>query len=72
MLDKKIWAPIDNNSTGYVGKHRNEEWAKRDAEFGKDNWEMAWLVGDDLLDYGEACNYMKTLILNILKCDLSF
>jgi hypothetical protein len=37
MLDKNIWQPINNNSTGYVGKHRNEEWAKRDAKY-KEKW----------------------------------
>lgn len=55
MLDRKIWKPIDNVSPGYVGKHRNEEWRKRDEKFGKGRWQMAWLVGEDLLDYFEAC-----------------
>lgn len=55
MLDKKIWKPINNNSTGYVGKRRNKEWNKRDAEYGKGNWKIGWLVDDKLLDYLEVC-----------------
>lgn len=55
MLDKNIWQPIDNNSTGYVGRHRNKGWRERDKRFGKDNWRMSWLVGDRLLEYVEAC-----------------
>lgn len=55
MLDQTIWKQLDNNSTGYVGKHRNEEWAKRDEKFGADNWRMTWLVEGTFLEYEEAC-----------------
>ncbi|MCU0679424.1 MAG: hypothetical protein MUC28_03195 [Planctomycetes bacterium] len=55
MLDKTIWQSIDNNSTGYLGKRRNEEWAKRDEMYGQGNWRMAWLVGDNLLEYADVC-----------------
>jgi len=59
MLDLKIWKPLNNDSTGYVGKHRNEEWAKRDRQFGQDNWRMAWLVEGEYLDYQEACRHYE-------------
>jgi hypothetical protein len=55
MLNPKIWKSVDNSSTGYVGKHRNEEWAKRDAKYGKDNWRMGWLVKGRFLEYLEVC-----------------
>jgi hypothetical protein len=55
MLDLKIWQPIDNNSTGYLGKQRNEEWTKRDALYGQGDWEMGWLVEGKYLQYPEVC-----------------
>lgn len=55
MLDLKIWQPIDNNSTGFLGKHRNEEWIKRDALYGQGSWEMGWLVEGKYLQYPEVC-----------------
>ena len=55
MLDKTIWQPIDNNSTGYLGKRRNEEWYKRDKLYGPGNWQMSWLIGDNLLEYADVC-----------------
>ncbi len=55
MLDLNIWQPIDNNSTGYLGTQRNDEWAKRDAKFGEGNWEMGWLVQNNYLQYPEVC-----------------
>ena len=55
MLDEKIWRPIGNNSTGYVGKYRNCEWKKRDKKYGAGNWRMGWLVGNSLLEYAEIC-----------------
>lgn len=55
MLDKDIWKPVDNNSTGYMGKKRNEEWARRDALYGKGNWQMGWLVEGNFLEYFEIC-----------------
>ena len=55
MLNRKTWAQLNNNSTGYVGRHRNEEWQKRDRKYGKGRWRMAWLVRGQLLDYVEAC-----------------
>jgi hypothetical protein len=55
MLDTNIWQPINNKTTGYVGLRRNEEWAKRDALYGKGNWEMGWLVDDKYLQYPEVC-----------------
>ncbi len=67
MLDKKIWTPINNNSTGYIGKHRNEEWNKRDAKYGKDNWQMAWLVDDKLLDYSEVCQLYEDAYFEYFK-----
>ncbi|OGF27244.1 hypothetical protein A2331_03685 [Candidatus Falkowbacteria bacterium RIFOXYB2_FULL_34_18] len=55
MLDKDVWKQIDNNSTGYMGKKRNEEWAKRNALYGVGNWQMGWLVEGNLLEYFEIC-----------------
>lgn len=57
MLDTEIWQPADNNSTGYLGKRRNEEWAKRDDKYGEGNWRMGWLVGDKLLEYADVCQF---------------
>ena len=45
MLRPKEWQLSDNTSPGYVGKHRNELWAERDAKYGKGNWQTIWLVG---------------------------
>ncbi len=55
MLDKNIWQPINNKSTGYLGVRRNEEWAKRDGIYGQGNWRMAWLIDDNLLEYADVC-----------------
>ena len=55
MLNKKEWKFVNNKSTGYVGRHRNEEWEKRDKKFGQDNWRMSWSVGGKLLEYEEEC-----------------
>ncbi|MFH0804959.1 MAG: hypothetical protein V1916_02055 [Patescibacteria group bacterium] len=55
MLTPNEWRPIDNHSTGYVGKHRNDKWRKRDEQYGAGNWRMAWLVDSELLEYLEAC-----------------
>jgi hypothetical protein len=63
MLDKKIWQQVDSNSTGYVGKRRNEEWLKRDRKYGKGRWRMAWLVGGRLLEYREACRLYEDAYL---------
>ena len=67
MLDKKIWQPINNNSTGYVGKHRNEEWAKRDAKYGQGNWQMGWLVEDEFLEYLEVCQLYEDAYFEYFK-----
>lgn len=55
MLDKDIWQPINNKSTGYLGKRRNEEWIKRNETYGEGEWKMGWLVEDSFLEYPEVC-----------------
>ena len=55
MLDKNIWEPVNNNSTGYLGKRRNDEWEKRNKIYGQENWKMGWLVENNLLEYPEIC-----------------
>jgi hypothetical protein len=55
MLNRKTWKQLNNNSTGYVGRHRNQEWRKRDRKYGRGQWRMAWLVNRKLLEYTEAC-----------------
>ena len=55
MLRPEVWNLVDNTSPGYVGKHRNELWAARDAKYGKENWQTIWLVGGHYLEYKEAC-----------------
>ncbi len=55
MHDLNIWQPVNNNSTGYLGKKRNEEWIKRDALYGQGNREMGWLVKGKYLRYPEIC-----------------
>ena len=55
MLNKNIWKPIDNNSPGYLGKRRNQEWQRRNQQYGAGNWQIAWLVSDNLLEYKEVC-----------------
>ena len=55
MLNQNIWQPINNNSTGYVGERRNEEWVKRDAKYGKGNWQIVWLAEGKFLEYPEVC-----------------
>lgn len=67
MLNKKIWKPINNDSTGYLGKRRNQEWAKRDKKYGKGNWQMAWLVGGKLLEYLEACQLYEDAYFEYFK-----
>lgn len=67
MLDQKTWKPVDNSSTGYVGKHRNEEWAKRDERYGKGNWQMGWLVGGKYLEYLEVCKLHEDAYFEYFK-----
>jgi len=67
MLDTKIWKPLNNKSTGYVGKHRNDEWAKRDTMFGKGNWQVAWLVDGKLLEYLEVCQLYEDAYFEYLQ-----
>ena len=67
MLDKKTWKIIDNNSNGYLGKRRNEEYAKRDIKYGKGNWQMSWLTGDDLLEYFEVCKLYEDAYFEYFK-----
>lgn len=67
MLDHKVWIPIDNNSTGYVGARRNEEWAKRDKLYGKGNWKIGWFVGSKILDYEEACKMYEDAYFEYFK-----
>jgi hypothetical protein len=67
MLDTKFWKPTDNRSTGYVGKHRNDEWAKRDTRFGKGNWQVAWLVDGKLLEYLEVCQLYEDAYFEYLQ-----
>lgn len=67
MLNPNEWHPIDNNSTGYVGKRRNDEWAKRDARYGKDKWKIAWLVGGKLLEYEEVCQFYEDAYFEYFK-----
>ncbi len=55
MLNQTLWKMIDNNSTGYIGKRRNEEWVKRDKKYGTGNWQMGWLVKANFLEYLEVC-----------------
>ncbi|OIO47185.1 MAG: hypothetical protein AUJ28_01125 [Parcubacteria group bacterium CG1_02_37_51] len=55
MLDSNKWQQINNDSTGYVGKYRNDEWQKRDEKYGIGQWQMAWLVNDQYLEYIEVC-----------------
>lgn len=55
MLDKNIWQPLDNNSTGFLGHKRNEEWLRRNELYGEGGWQMGWLVGENLLEYPEVC-----------------
>lgn len=51
MLNPRIWQPINNNPTGYIGKRRNEEWVKRDAKYGKGNWKIASVFWYNLNSY---------------------
>ncbi len=67
MLNKTIWKPINNNSTGYVGRRRNEEWARRDNKYGKGNWQMGWRVRDKLLDYNEVCRFYEDAYFEYFK-----
>jgi len=67
MVNKNIWKMINNNSTGYVGKHRNELWDKRDKQYGKGNWVTAWLVEDNMLDYEEVCQLYEDAYFEYLK-----
>ena len=55
MLDKNIWEPVNNSSTGYLGKRRNDEWEKRNKIYGRENWKMGWLLENNLLEYPEIC-----------------
>ncbi|MFH1667774.1 MAG: hypothetical protein ABH884_01985 [Candidatus Komeilibacteria bacterium] len=55
MLDRNKWQQINNDSTGYVGKYRNDEWQKRDEIYGIGQWQMAWLVNGQYLEYIEVC-----------------
>lgn len=55
MLDKDMWEPVNNKSTGYLGKKRNEEWEKRNVLYGEGEWKMGWLVDGNFLEYPEIC-----------------
>ena len=55
MLDKLTWQPVNNNSTGYLGKRRNDAWEQRNKLYGKNDWKMGWLIEDNLLEYPEIC-----------------
>ncbi len=67
MLDKNTWKIVNNSSPGYVGSHRNEEWAKRDKQYGKGNWQTVWLVGNDLLEYEKVCQLYEDAYFEYFK-----
>ena len=67
MLSSKEWNLLDNTSPGYVGKHRNELWAERDARYGKGNWQTIWLVGGNYLEYEEACRLYEDAYFDYFK-----
>ena len=67
MLSPAEWNLVDNTSPGYVGKHRNELWAERDAKCGKGNWQTIWLVGGNYLEYEEACRLYEDAYFEYFK-----
>ena len=67
MLSPAEWNLVDNTSPGYVGKHRNELWAERDAKCGKGNWQAIWLVGGNYLEYEEACRLYEDAYFEYFK-----
>ena len=67
MLRQEEWKLVDNTSPGYVGKRRNDLWAERDAKYGKRNWQTIWLVGDNYLEYEEACRLYEDAYFEYFK-----
>jgi hypothetical protein len=67
MLSPEEWHLSDNTSPGYVGKHRNELWAERDARYGKVNWQTIWLVDGNYLEYEEACHLYEDAYFEYFK-----
>jgi hypothetical protein len=67
MLDKDIWEPVNNKSTGYLGKKRNEEWARRNELYGQGEWQMGWLFDGSYLEYPEVCQLYGDAYYNYFK-----
>jgi|SRR3990167_1264363 len=67
MLNKDEWQIVNNISPGYVGKHRNNLWAERDATYGKGDWQTIWLVNGDFLVYEEACRLYEDAYFEYFK-----
>ena len=40
---------------GYLGKKRDETYAKWDREYGKGNWRLVWLVDGAVLNFLDVC-----------------
>ena len=55
MLDLEKWDQIHNNSPGYVGEKRNAIEEGWDLKYGKGNWIMGWVFGENVLEYEEVC-----------------
>jgi hypothetical protein len=67
MLSQAEWKLVDHRSPAYVGKHRNELWRGRDAQYGKGNWQTIWLVGGNYLEYEEACRLYEDAYFEYFK-----
>ena len=67
MLSQEDWKLVDNTSPGYVGKRRNDLWAKRDAKYGEGNWQTVWLVEGNYLEYEEACRLYEEAYFEYFK-----
>jgi len=52
---------------GYLGKYRNEFYARWNNLYGRDNWRLVWKFGEGLVDFIGACAIYEDAYFEFLK-----
>lgn len=53
--------------TGYLGKHRDKKRKEWNERYGKDDWRLAWKVGETFTDFLGACALYEDGYFEFLK-----
>ena len=59
MLDKTQWIVLNNDSPGYLGMNRDAFLQTMNEKYGEGNWQIAWLVEDNFLNFLEVCQHYE-------------